>query len=133
MGPDQVRDLSMNVLQGCLGVMTRYVQDRGYINPGVYRREFVLYLRYKVENGVHGILPSLSRVSKQLGRVLGDLSVFRATLARLIAGHCWTDGFNPVTESVGGTVDESPVIISRFPKGPPDDLLDVGAGDAVGG
>ena len=42
------------------------------------------------------------------------------------------DGFNPVTDSVGGTVDESPVVISRFPKGSPDDLLDVGAGAAVG-
>ena len=43
------------------------------------------------------------------------------------------DGFNPATDSVGGTVDESPVVISRFPKGPPDNLLDVGAGTAVGG
>ena len=72
-------------------------------------------LRYKVENGVYGILPSLSRVSKQLGRVLGDLGVFRATFACLIAGHCWTDGFNPATDSVGGTVDESPVVISKIP------------------
>ena len=123
----------MNILQGFLGVMMGYVQDGGYINPGVYRREFVLYLRYKVENGIHGILPSLSRVSKQLGRVIGDLGVFHATFAHLIAGHCWMDGFNPATDSIGGTVDESPVVISRFPKGPPDNLLDVGACDAVGG
>ena len=45
---DQVRDLSVDIFQGFLGVMTRYVQDRGYINPGVYQRNFVLYLRYKV-------------------------------------------------------------------------------------
>ena len=93
----------------------------------------MLYLRYKVENGIHGILPGLSRISKQLGRVLGDLGVSRATFARLIAGHCWTDGFNPATDSVGGTIDESSVMISRFPKGPPDNLLYVGAGDAIGG
>ena len=42
-------------------------------------------------------------------------------------------GFNPATDNVGGTVDESPVVISRFPKGPPDNLLDVAAGTAVGG
>ena len=132
MCPDQVRDLSMNILQGFFGVVTGYVQDGVYINPGVYRREFVLYLRYKVENGVHGILPGLSRISKQLGWVLGDLGALCATFARLIAGHGWTDGFNPVTDSIGGTVDESPVLISRFPKGPPDNLLYVGAGDAAG-
>ena len=37
------------------------------------------------------------------------------------------------TDSVGGALDESPVVISRFPKGPPDNLLYVRAGDAVGG
>ena len=42
------------------------------------------------------------------------------------------DGFNPAMDGIGGTVDESPVVISRFPKGPPDNLLDVGAGTAVG-
>ena len=123
----------MNILQGFFGVVMGYVQDRVYINPGVYQREFVLYLRYKVKNGVHGILPGLSQVSKQLGWVLGDLGALRATFACLIAGHGWTDRFNPATDSVGGTIDESLVIISRFPKGPPDNLLYVGAGDAIGG
>ena len=93
----------------------------------------MLHLRYKVENGVHGILPGLSRISKQLGWVLGDLGVSRATFARLIAGHCWTDRFNPTTDSIGGTVDEKSVVMSKFPKGPPDKLLYVRAGDALGG
>ena len=43
---DQVQDLGMNILQGFLSVMTGYGQEGGYINPGVYWREFVLYLRY---------------------------------------------------------------------------------------
>ena len=38
-----------------------------------------------------------------------------------------------MVDSIGGTVNESPVVIGRFPKGPPDDLLDVGAGAAIGG
>ena len=46
VGPDQVRDLGMGILQGSLSVMTGYGQGRGYINPGVYWREFVLYLWY---------------------------------------------------------------------------------------
>ena len=123
----------MNILQGFLSVVMGYVQDGGYIDPRVYRREFVFYLWYKAEDSVHGILPGLSHISEQLGRVLGDRGVFHATFARLIAGHCRMDGFNPATDSVGGTVDKSPVVISGFPKGPLDKLLDVGAGDAVGG
>ena len=120
----------MNILQGFLSVMTGYGQDGGYINPGVYWRESVLYLRYEIEDGIYGNLPGLSRISKQLGRILGDLSVFSYfgnVFSRLIAGHCWTDGFNPATASIGCTVDESLVDISRFPKGPLDDSLDVGA------
>ena len=45
---------------------------------------------------------------------LGDLSVFsyfRAVFSRLITAHRWTDGFHPATDNVGGTVDESPVIV----------------------
>ena len=125
----------MNVLQGFLSVMMGYGQGGGYINLGVYRREFVLHLRYQVENGVYGILPGLSRVSKQLGQVLGDLSVFsyfRAIFSHLITAHRWTDGLHPATDNVGGTINESSVIVSRFPKGPTKDSLDVKAGIAVG-
>ena len=126
----------MNILQGLLSVMMGYGQGGGYINLGVYRREFVLYLQYQVENDVYGILPGLSCISKQLGRVLGDLSVFsyfRAVFSRLITTHHWTDRFHPATDNVGGTINESSVIVSRFPKGPPDDSLDVGTGIAIGG
>ena len=126
----------MNVLQGFLSVMTGYGQGRGYINLGVYRREFVLHLWYQVENGIYGILPGLSCISKQLGRVLGDLSVFsyfRAVFSRLITAHRWTDRLHPVTDNVGGTINESSVIVSRFPKGPTKDSLDVEADIAVGG
>ena len=136
VGPDQVRDLGMNILQGFLSVMTGYGQGRGYINLGVYRREFLLNLRYQIENSVYGILPGLSRVSKQLGRVVGDLSVFsyfRAIFSRLITAHRWTDGLHPATYNVGGTINESSVVVSRFPKRPMDDSLDVEAGIAVGG
>ena len=126
----------MNVLQGFLSVMTGYGQGRGYINLGVYRREFVLHLRYQVENRVYGILPGLSHVSKQLGRVLGDLSVFsyfRTVFSHLITAHRWTDGLHPATDNVGGTINESSVVVSRFPKGPTKDSLDVEAGVAIGG
>ena len=132
---NQVRDLGMNILQGFLSVMMGYGQGGGYINLGVYQREFVLYLRYQVENGVYGILPSLSRVSKQLGRVLGDLSVFSyfcTVFSRLTTTHRWTDRLHPATDNIGGTINESSVIMSRFPKGPTDDSLNVEAGIAVG-
>ena len=136
VGPDQVRDLGMNILQGFLSVMMGYGQGGGYINLGVYQREFVLNLWYQIENGVYGILPGLSRVSKQLGQVLGDLSVFsyfRAVFSHLITTYRWTDGLHPAMDNVGGTINESSVVVSRFPKGPTDDLLDVKAGIAVGG